>query len=1109
MFRHRSLITFLLLFTGSILTLGLLQLDQHSKAPKLFSLLSSDQTGIDFVNKIEDSKNLNVLEFEYAYNGGGVSIGDINGDQLPDLFFTRNVGPDALYLNQGHLHFREIGNQAGVANSRGWSSGTTMADINGDGLLDIYVCKTGHGKNLDDRRNKLFINQGNMTFKEESAKYGLDDPGYSTQALFFDYDRDGDLDMYLVNYATKRFKNFDVVEMRKKTDPYAGDKLYRNDGDHFTDVSKKAGIIQNPIGFGLSATASDVNKDGWMDLYVANDFMERDYLYINQHDGTFKDQVQSRLSHISYYSMGSDIADFNNDSWPDIFTVDMLGASNHRQKMMKGPDYSKYDALVLYGYHRQNMRNMLQMNNGNGTFSEIGQLAGISATDWSWAVLATDFDNDGWKDLYVTNGFMHDYTNLDYLHNHLWKTIKEGREPDNLELVQEMPSTRLHNFMYKNNGDLTFSDEVTNWGFDQAAYSNGAAYGDLDNDGDLDLVVNNINRQAFIYKNNSRDIDKRNYLTIELKGNDKNTQGIGAKVQLTAPDGQTFYKEMNPVRGFQSSMDPRLHFGLEKLSKVNVHVTWQDGKEQVLKNISVNQQLVLNQRDAENLSEASNASQSQAFEMLDEQKIGLDFRHKENSYNDFNKEPLLPHHLTDEGPALAHADVNNDGLEDVYIGGARNQAGQLYLQQMNGTFKKANIRFFEVHKNYEDVAATFFDADGDGDQDLYVVSGGNYDVFNGKDYQDRLYLNNGFGDLVYVEDLLPKIHSSGGTVAPADFDGDGDIDLFVGGRVKTGKYPEAPRSYLLENDGKGTFTDITQKASQKLVNPGMVTTASWADLTGDQKPDLILGGEWMPIRIFRNNADKTFTEITDQAGLEKSNGWWNQIKIADMDNDGDPDIVAGNQGMNDQLKASANEPVEIYAGDFDQNGFNDPIITYYMNGKSYPFPTRDELITQISSLKNKFPSYQSYANATIEDVLTQKQRNNALHLKAYRFASTIFENQGNGTFSPVDLPNEAQVAPMNDFIVADFNNDKIPDILLAGNNFGMPARQGPLDAGQGSLLLGKGHLEFQSKPARDTGFFAPEFVRKLQLLRGRIGPIILVGNNNARMSSFVFRPGRL
>lgn len=1073
------------------------------RAQPLFTMLPQEATGVSFVNVISERPGANVLEYEYFYNGGGVAIGDLDNDGLADLFLTANAGRNALYRNTGDLRFEDVTGRSGVEGGDGWTTGVTMADVNGDGLLDIYVLRSG---NLEpsQRRNQLFINQGNFRFREEAKRMGLDDAGYATHAVFFDYDRDGDLDVFIVNHNIRRLARFDVELIRRMRDPDAGDKLLRNDDGRFVDVSVEAGIIANPIGFGLSAAVSDINGDGWPDIYVANDYVEDDYLYINQQDGTFREDIRSYLDHTSYFSMGTDIADINNDGLPDIVTLDMLPPDNRRQKLLKGPDhYDYYHMMIGYGYHHQHMRNMLHLNNGDGTFSEIGQLSGISNTDWSWAPLLADFDNDGFSDLYVTNGYVRDYTNMDFLKFTMAEAYRqaraEGREPNAYELVRQMPSSRLSNFMFRNRGDLTFEDATEAWGLFGFSLSNGAAYGDLDGDGDLDLVVHNINAPAAIYRNEAAQTNGNRFLRVRLEGPEKNPFGVGATVRATLPSGGVLTRSLMPSRGYQSSVDPVLHFGLGDVPAVDLAVAWPDGAVQNLADVQTNQTLVVRRDEASTRPSPPEQLPSTVFDRADDL---VPFAHVEDEFIDFKREPLLPHMLSRLGPALAAADVDGDGLVDLFLGGARGQSSVILRQHPDGRFVEHQI--LEADARFEDVDATFLDVDADGRTDLYVASGGNDEPAGSTIYQDRLYLNEGDGTFRRAIGMLPELTASGGCVAAHDFDDDGDVDLFVGGRSVPGSYPLAPRSYLLENSG-GRFSDVTQTIAPMLVEPGMVATCTWADVTGDGSAELVIGGEWMPIRIFAFGSNPMALEVTEAAGLSTASGWWNDLVAADLDGDGDLDLVAGNRGLNAQMKASADEPARIYAMDIDGNGTIDPLITYFIEGASYPSPSRDELLDQVTALKKVFTDYASYSHATIEDILTPEQIEAAAVLEATVFETMIFENDGAGSFRARSLPIQAQFAPVNAIVVEDVDQDGHVDIILGGNDFGARAQTGRFDAGRGLLLRGSGNLRFEAVPAPHSGLSLRTDVRRLRLIPTPRGPVLVVGNNGDAVITYAVR----
>ena len=1090
----------------------LFSMQQSVFGETLFEWLPPERTGIDFVNHLEERPGNNILESEFFYNGGGVAVGDITGNGFPDLYFTANQGPNALYLNRGNYRFQNVTEAAGVSDIGGWSAGTAFVDINGNGLLDIYVCKAGK-VDVEDRRNKLFINNGVNpengvpTFTERAAEFGLDDPGYCTQPVFFDYNGNGLLDLFIVNYNTRAFRGFDIRTIRNEVDAFAGDKLFRNNGDGtFTDVSREAGIMQNPIGFGLSATVSDLTGNGLPDIYVANDFMERDYMYINQGDGTFRDEILSRTDVISYFSMGSDIADITNNGLPDIFVADMLPPGYERRKVFKTPDYDNYDQHVAAGYHRKNMRNTLQLNNGDGVFTEVGQLAGVHKSDWSWATLLADFDNSGFKDLYITNGFPRFYTNLDYLNNILWREYPDEDLPENpsilYRLVTQMEEVEMSNFAFRNNGDLTFEDTTEKWGLKRSSVSGGAAYVDLNNNGALDLVVNNINEPPFIYKNNAHLQNDYNYLKIRLRGSGANTFGIGSKVKLIAEDGSLFFQEAFTTRGFQSTIDPVLHFGLGSTERVTVEITWPDQTIQTIVDADANQTLTIRQSDAVRSRAESNQDEEPMFLLLDESALGIGFTHERSFFRDRIFSPLMPHTLSNLGAVIVSADINGDGLPDIFMGGGQGQPAALYLQQPEGTFFRANVPDFERHADYEDTAALFFDANGNGVLDLYVVSGGNFDQMNGELYQDRLYMNDGFGNFTHHAEALPQMHSSGGTVIAVDIENNGTPDLFVGGRVLTGQYPASPRSYLLRNNN-GRFEDVTAQYAPDLMRPGLVTSSVWVDLDGDGDDELIIAGEWMPIRVFKN-VNGTFTERTEQFGLKQSAGWWNVIEIADLNGNGLPDIIAGNRGLNTQLQTSPENPVILHLGDFNNNGLNDPLITKVTEGRRVPFAERDIFLQQLPSFRNQFPSYASWAASNAEEIISSARRTPE-QFRVDTFESSVFMNNGNGTFIRKALPIRAQAAPIYDLFIGDFFANGLPDIMAAGNNFGTRPEIGPM-ADQGIMLKAKGNFNFEVVPPRLTGLYGVGDVRSIELVPSPLGSLFLLGRYGESVIPYLYRP---
>lgn len=1072
---------------------------------KQFSLLSPKTTGITFKNLVEETKEFNVLTYGYLYNGGGVSVGDVNNDGLPDVYFTGNMVGSHLYINKGNFQFDEVAKEAGVFAEGLWNTGTTMADVNADGYLDIYVCRSA-APNATKRKNQLFINNGDLTFTEKAAEYGVDDSGYSTQSAFFDYDKDGDLDLYVLNHSTQEYAGFGQItaSLKKRKNPAYSDKLYRNDNGKFQDVSDEAGFTSNVLGFGLGLAISDINGDGWSDIYISNDYNEQDYLYINQQDGTFSESLESFIGHTSLFSMGSDIADINNDGFTDIMTLDMLPEGNSRQKMVSGPDnYDKYQRLVNSGFYNQTMRNMLQLNNQGESFSEIGQFSGISNTDWSWASLFADFDNDGFKDVFITNGYKRDYTNMDFMNYAVQEKLKEnktGQQTAIMELLKNIPSTVEENYTYHNNGDLTFTKVNSEWGLNQKSLSNGAAYADLDNDGDLDLIVNNIKEEAFIYRNNNEKFNDNNYLRIQLKGDAGNPFGVGAKVSLSVGN-QTLSQELMPTRGYQSSVDYTLIFGLGEVSKIDsLKVIWPNFKEQKLYEIELNTTLVLKSDDAKRIDTEDKSPDSVYFVDVSKDSL-ISYAHKENNYVDFKREQLLPHKLSTQGPKITKGDVNGDGLEDLFIGGAKGSVGELFLQAKDGHFKTAKTSFSESLDS-EDIDALFFDADNDNDLDLYVVSGGHEFETDTPELQDRLYMNNGRGSFRKSLASLPAMLTNGSCVKASDFDSDGDLDLFIGGRSVPGKYPTSPRSYVLENDGKGNYKDITRTTNPSLEFPGMVTDALWADFSGDGKDDLILVGEFMPIRAFENVENKLI-ERTHESGLGNSHGWWNSIEQGDFDNDGDIDFVLGNFGFNSQLKASTEEPVNLYAKDFDDNGSIDPILTSYILGESYPVFSKDDLVGQLNGLKSRYINYSDYADQKITDVFTSEELQGATVLQAVNFSSSYLENLGNGKFNLKSLPSIAQFSPIYGILTGDFNQDGNLDIIMGGNFFGTRVKYGRYDANRGTLLLGNGKGSFEPVNNLQSGFNIEGEVRDIVALKLANGDeIIMFAKNNTDIQTY-------
>jgi hypothetical protein len=1073
--------------------------------PKRFELLDPAQTGLNFSNSFDETGEHNYFKFNYAYIGGAVGVGDFNNDGLPDLYMVATMGENKLYLNKGGFKFEDVTANAGVGAAQGIKLGVSIVDINNDGWLDIYQCRTG--ATPEERGNLLFVNNHDGTFTESSKQYGLDIRWPSTQAYFFDYDLDGDLDMYLLNQRTDfehalnvvaKKEGDKIVHVVQPQNEYDSDRLFKNNGNGtFSDVSKSAGISDQ--GFGLSAVITDFNRDGYPDIYVANDYVEPDMLYINNHNGTFTDHIYDYMRHTSFFSMGTDMTDINNDGFLDLISLDMNGATNFRQKVlstMMTPE--RYQMLVNYGYGHEFGRNMLQLNNGNGTFSEIANMAGMANTDWSWTPLPYDFDNDGYKDLFITKGQRIEVTNQDYINFTLDSLMKTtgGKLDDIGGYLKKIPSVFLRNYMFRNKGDLTFEDVSDAWGFETPVMSNGAVQVDLDNDGDLDLVVNNSFSPAFVYKNKTVELGEGHYLQIQLEGSPKNINGIGATVLAVAGD-QKYLSEAQPCRGFLSTNSNIIHIGLGKATQVDqLTIQWPDNKVQTLEHVPANQRIHLKYQDAKPGPSIFKSLAPVAAPMFADitKTSGIKFLHRENEYYDFNRERLIPHKYSNIGPGLAKGDVNGDGLEDFYIGGAFLQTGALYIQDKQGKFAEIT-KPFSADTSHEDTAAIFFDADGDKDLDLFVVSGGNEVPVNSPMYQDRLYINDGKGNFQYDPARIPVEGASGSCVAAYDYDKDGDLDLFVGGGIVPGQFPTAPFSYIFQNNGSGVFTDVTQSVAPEFRQIGLVTSVLFADLDKDGQDEMLVTGEWMPIEVFKYKGGK-FVRATKDFGLDQSNGWWNCLIQADFDGDGDLDLVAGNLGLNTRYRASAAGPLRLYAKDFDNNGSIDPIMAWYENGLYYPVPFRDPLIKQIPSLKKKFVRYTPYAKATIEDVYPKDVLATAQLLQASELRTCYFENV-NGKFVARPLPFEAQIAPVKCILAKDVDGNGTTDLILTGNDYGPEVETGRYDAGNGLILLNNGKGIFTPVSPAASGFYTSKDARKMveiKLANGKTA--ILVANNS-------------
>ena len=1082
----------------------------------IFELLSTDTTGIDFENSLSYSDEFNIYKYRNFYNGGGVGLGDVNNDGLLDIYLTANQLSNRLYINKGDFVFEDVTKTAKIGGNRAWSTGVAMVDINSDGWLDIYVCNSGD-VNGDNKQNEFFINNKDGTFSEKAKEMGLADTGLSTHASFFDYDKDGDLDVYLLNNSFTAIGSFNLQKnQRGVRDKKGGDKLFRNDAGKFIDVTEKAGIYGSEIGFGLGVSVADLNKDGWLDLYISNDFFERDYIYMNNGDGTFSEDLENQMRSTSLSSMGSDIADITGDGYPEIFVTEMLPENDERYKTtMTFENWDKYQYNIKNGYYHQFTRNMLHRNNGISfgdklTFSEVGRLAGVEATDWSWSALITDFDNNGHKDLFVANGLAQDILDQDYLKyissEEITKMVVTERGVDYKKLIDIIPITKISNYAYSGDTSLGFKDVTEYWGLDMPSHSNGAAYGDLDNDGDLDLIVNNVNMPSFIYKNRSRELLKENnYLKVKLIGEKMNLNAFGAKVTIKSNE-QIFYLEQSPNRGFQSSVDNIMNFGLGEISNIDsLIVDWYYGKRTVLTNISVNQTLVLNEASAEKFSSMEKVKNSKPsiFKNISD-KINIDYKHNENIHVDFDRDRLLNHMKSTEGPKIDVGDVNDDGLMDFYIGGAKNSAGKLFLNVGQNKFKSSNEDLFEKDKQSEDSQVIFFDADNDEDLDLYVSSGGVEYYSASFDLFDRLYINDGFGEFTRSSQLLPSSNpESTSVVLPNDFDKDGDLDLFVGIRLKPGSIGVPQNGYILENDGKGKFKDVTLELAPEMIGLGMITDAKWADFDNDNDNDLIIVGEWMGIKLFENDNSK-FYEISKDIGLKNTSGWWNRIVSSDIDDDGDIDFIVGNHGLNSRFKASVDEPISCYINDFDNNGSIEQIVCNYNQGKSYPLVLRHDLIEQLPHLKKKYVNYSQYKGQTIKDLFTDKELEGSIVHEVTMLESVILLNNGEGSFSIKQLPEETQLSPIYAILASDLDKDGNVDLILGGNLHKVKPEIGIYDASYGQFLKGLGNGNFGVSNMDESGLILNGEIRDFKILNQKQNNLLLVARNNSTMEFYQY-----
>ena len=1067
--------------------------EEQSDAP-LFTLKDNPSIGLDFVNNLDYTNDFNVYKYRNYYNGGGVAIGDINNDNLVDVYMIANQNPNQLFLNKGNWKFENITSNANVGGTRSWSTGVTMVDINADGLLDIYVCNSGDVKG-DNKENELFINNGDLTFTESAAQYNLNDKGYSTQASFFDYDKDGDLDAYILNNSFQAIGSFNLrVSERPKRDLLGGDKLMRNDNGKFVDVSVEAGIYGSVIGFGLGITVGDVNNDQWEDIFISNDFFERDYLYINQKDGTFSEELTEQIPSISGASMGADIADINNDGYNEIFVTEMLPSEYERLKTVTTfENWDKYQYNVKNGYYHQYTHNYLHLNNGNNTFSDISRLSGVEASDWSWGALFFDMDNDGKKDIYIANGIYKDLTNQDYLqyiaNESVLASVIKDDGVDYKQLIDIIPSNKVANHAYHNQGNLNF-DIYTSSGLLTEGFSNGAAYGDLDNDGDLDLIVNNVNMPSFVYENNSNNAEGSNFVKIILKGSEQNTKAVGATIRATS-QSETQLFENQPIRGFQSSMDNRINIGIGKATEIDLEVIWPDNTVSNISQVKAGTTLEL---DIDDSKKSKKIDASKASITVVQSATTLPYEHKENRYVDFNQEGLIYHMMSTRGPCASIGDLDGDKQVDIFIPGSKGKESEVWIKDENNSYEL--LSSIEKSKGAEHIKCELFDADGDGDLDAYLASGG-VEITKYSDVLfDQLLLNDGTGKMTATVQRLPnaKERISTGAIASSDIDGDGDIDLFVGERVKIGYYGAQCKGYILVNDGKGNFEDQTSEFASDLSNSQMITDAQFADLDGDDDEDLIVAGEFMPITVYQNNEGKF--EKTD---LGKSlSGWWNVIETLDIDNDGDLDIVAGNHGLNSRFKASAEHPIKMYYSDFDSNGYPEGILAFTReDGKDYPYALRHNLTKRLPKLQKKFKDYETFKTASIDKIFTPEELSKTEISEVNELRSIVLINNGNLQFTKAILPQEVQLSPMYAIAHHDIDDDGDQDLIMGGNLYNVQPEMGRYDASYGHILQNDGKGNF-TDVSRALGFNVKGEIRDIEV----IDNVIYVFKNNEAVQTF-------